>query len=158
METDHDISIIKNDRLLRDPSGTGLVGRASGVDLTNTAFAHPIIFYTGRFGDKLMMGDYYKMEGAPSYLSIFCPVCQNSLRISEDNKRIEYDPDIKPKFGTMREETILAGLEASSLGGLLSVERFGCTWELEPALRRSFGFAVCNWRVVIDNNIARDVR
>ncbi len=154
----HDVSIIKNDHRAHDPSGTGLVGRASGVNLNETAFAHPVIFYGGRHSPaRFIRADLFKMDGAPDYLVLYCPVCQNALRITEDNKRIEYDPEVKPRFGSVREEDILVGLSTPDLGGLLSVERFRCAWEVQPDLRRSFGFAICPWQVVIDNNVARDV-
>lgn len=141
----------------RDPSGsTGLIGHSAGYNFESAA-KKIALHYLARNGREFFLtADYYDLE-TPHYLLIYCPNCQNTLRISADNKRIEFEPEGKPKFGSYREEAVLAGLELMSYGGLLSVESFGCTWELEPTLRRGFGLAVCNWRVVIEKNVIRDV-
>jgi hypothetical protein len=140
-----------------DPAGrSGLVGVSAGYNFENAA-RKIALHYPGKSGrEYFLTADYFDLE-TPKYLLIYCPQCQNTLRIAEDNKRIEFEPEGRPKFGSYREEAVLAGLELSSYGGLLSVESFGCTWELEPTLRRNFGLATCNWRVVIEKNVIRDI-
>lgn len=140
----------------RDPSGSPLVGHSAGINFEKTA-KKIVLHYAPRRSahEFLLTADLYDLE-TPRYLLVYCPICRNTLRISEDNKRFEWIPDGRPVFRGYREEEVLATLGIVSLGGLLSVEEFGCTWELEPDLRRSFGLATCPWRVAIDKNIVRD--
>lgn len=134
-----------------DPAGTGLRGAASTMRLDRTALGHPKIVYK----DFLLEADIYALPDAPMYAHIICPLCRNALRITQDNKTFTYDPKVAPKIAAMLRN---CGVQDGPYwGGSLSVERFECTWESEPERRRDFGLAVCNWRVEIDNNIARDV-
>lgn len=159
----HDIAIIRSsERAVRDPV-TGRPGYSSGTSLMGGA-ERVVIYYAGRHGQFFLVGDWYSMKGAPSYLNIFCPLCgsdpnsqRGSLRISQDNKAIDFDRDVPARIRGFDESQILASLQLSSIGGRISIEPFGCTWEVEPTLRRGFGFGVCTWRVAIDNNVARDV-
>jgi hypothetical protein len=107
-------------------------GMASDCLFDKLAFAHPKI----RWHDRLVIGDLYKAADEAT-LVIICPKCLHQLTISSKNKSIHYD-----------EET-----------GLISIERFGCTWELddkEPTAQH-FGMSLCGWSVVVDNGVARDV-
>ncbi len=148
---------IVSNRKMADPAGTGIVGDTSGVDFSKTAAAHPIIQYRTKSGrSRFIVADLFTPPGVSQYLMIRCPLCENVLRISEDNKEFRYEPLRVPSFPDMRLEEVLIECSARQIGGTLSVERFSCTWEVEPSLRRKFGFAVCPWRVAIDNNIAKD--
>lgn len=135
-----------------DPTGTTRNrGVASTMRLDRTALGHPKIAYK----DFLLEADVYALPDAPMYVHIICPLCRNALRITQDNKAIDYDPKRVPKIVTHLRN---CGIEdMPHWGGTLSVERFECTWESDPEIRRQFGLARCNWRVEIENNIARDV-
>jgi len=74
------------------------------------------------------------------------------------------EPDAMParvaKQLGMSYEELARYLELDNVEGLrggLSIGKIGCTWEEDPTARRSFGLATCQWSVVIDNNIARNV-
>jgi hypothetical protein len=149
----------------KDPTGSGLVGRSVGnVDLSKSALGHPVIYYRSKEGKEFFLtADVYAPpdpSGAPRgalSVHIYCPHCSNHLTIRQDNKAIDYDrhaPVVIPGFLSGE---IAAGLGVADLGGRLSVEKFRCTWEERPDLRRSFGFGVCGFRVVIENNVARPI-
>jgi hypothetical protein len=139
----------------RDPV-TGTIGTSMGYNLSAAAQKTVLYYKRRRTGEEFFLtADVYQLEGQPLYLILFCPLCQNTLRVSEDNKSMQYEPEIAPKFPGFRAEEILSSINAPSLGGLLSVEPFGCTWEAEPELRRTH-FSVCTWRVSITNNVVRD--
>ncbi len=147
---------------------TGERGKASGLNLANTATAKPIVLYR----DKLLTLDVYSLPGQPMYIILYCPLCdlnrprkekqKQSLRISEDNKKIDFDPKALPNIpGFSSPQEIVNSLDhvtsVDQIRGRISVEPFGCTWEEKSDLRRGFGFGVCGWKVVIENNIARDI-
>lgn len=120
----------------------------------------PVILHYpgGRLGyEHFHTADLYQLDGAKPYLLIFCPLCQNNLRISADNKKFDYDPERKPRFKGWSEYEVCKALGIVDIGGSFSTEEIACSWELEPDLRRSFGLAVCPWRAVIENNIIREV-
>lgn len=150
-------------RRSKDPI-SNRIGADHGFHFKHSAVANPVIYYRGRHGEFFLTLDLYQPEGAPPYLLMYCPLhshdSDTSIRIARDNKRFEYEPDRKPRFPGYREEELLAGLELPSLGGALSVEAFGCTWEADPSFRRAGrgigGFSICPFRVAIDQNIARD--
>lgn len=101
--------------------------------------------------------------GELAFLHLLCPKCQangrtNALKIAVGNKRISYDPKGKRKPFDGWTKGQMAKLPNGGLGGLLSVEAFRCTWEAEPAQRHAHGLSVCSWHVVIDCNVAHDVR
>ncbi len=98
-----------------------------------------------RYKDFLITADLYRVkvgEQTTIRLLLLCPRCRNALTIESTKKAISYDDS------SMKEA-----------GGQLSVEPFTCTWELDPAKegrRMEFGLGLCNWRVAIDKNIAKD--
>lgn len=165
METPrHSFNVIRSTDRAMDPLGRGNVGRSSGVDFRKSAAGHPIVHYDGKHGRGFLVLDVYKLIGAPMYVHLVCPACSNrgheqeaSLRIGEENKKMSYEPDGVPKFAGFNLDEVVRGMGQPSHGGLISIEPFRCTWEIEPTLRRDFGFSVCEWSVAIDNNIARDV-
>lgn len=119
-----------------DPSGSGLVGHQASLNLSRTALGHPKI----RYRDLVIEADVYALPGVPMYVHILCPKCRHALKIAEDRKHIEYDPKAGPPQD----------------GGRISIEAFQCTWEMDDQ-RQQFGLSLCGWKVVVDNNIARDV-
>ena len=147
-----------------DPSGTGMRGTAPGYNLTKSAIGHPMLFYKLPNGKELVLeADVYALPGEPVKVHIICPICAlsghkgNSLQISQEQKQLSYEPNERvpppPGWSARRMREVLP----DGAGGLLSIEEFGCSWEVQPELQRQFGFAVCPWRVVIDKNVVRDV-
>jgi hypothetical protein len=120
------------------PDPTGQIrkrGMAQEMRLTQTAMGHPLI----RYGDHIIEADVYKIADEPMMVHLICPRCRNAIRITEDRKEIDYDPNA----GDPRQ------------GGRLSIEPFECTWELS-AERQNFGVGLCRWRVGIQDNVAKD--
>lgn len=118
--------------------GQTVRGQASTLDFTNGAFAKPRIVYTGRFGKYVLDGDLYFSESDGFSLHILCPVCSvpekpHGLWVKSKDKRIEWDAERG-----------------------ISIEAFGCTWELPEDRTMHFGLGLCSWRVAIENNVARD--
>lgn len=149
-----------------DPASTSLRGVSSGFNFVNTATAHPVVLYR----DRLLTLDVYSLPDQPLKVMLYCPRCEarrkpgapmvQSLTISQENKAIHFDPNTLPRIPGFTHGELAKYLGLSSIDGLrgqISVEAFRCTWEEEPDLKRGFGFSVCGWHVVIENNIARDV-
>jgi hypothetical protein len=139
---------------------------SSGINLNQSALCHPVVWYP-RMGEFLTL-DAFAMPGTPLYLVVRCPFCQSrnpdsegmDLTIKADQKGISLDHKAMPKFPGFETSEVARGLglqSADDLRGVLSVDEFGCTWEEEPELKRDFGFSCCQWNVVIENNVARDV-
>lgn len=149
-----------------DPVGTGLKGVSGGYNLGVNAVARPIVLWR----DRILTIDLYALPNTPMYGIIYCPICAEiavaqgrevpSLKIDQSNKKIDFEPGVVPKIPGFSTDELVKYLGAESseaIAGRISIEPFGCTWEAEPTLRRQFGFGVCNWKVAIDNNIARDL-
>lgn len=117
--------------LAGDPD-TGLM---STVSLSQSAIAHPIV----RYKEFVLELDVYKTPDEPMYVHLICPRCHNMLTISAKRKRMEL------RDGGERK------------GGIISIEPFECTWEMEPNGRRvGFGLGLCRLKLAIDENIAKD--
>jgi hypothetical protein len=138
----------------------------SGVNLNQSALCHPVVFYP-KMGIFLTL-DVFALPGTPMYVVVRCPICQArnpdsegmDLTIKEDQKDISLDINAIPKIPGFTTQELLQGLDlqsSSDLRGVLSVEKFGCTWEESPELKRGFGLSCCPWNVVIENNVLRDV-
>lgn len=140
-----EINFIAGDGVAR-VHGSEERGIASDTNMTKNAMAHPMIRYSGRFGEFVLECDLYQMPLAAGkselMLHLICPVCStpesaHALRITSAMKKMDYD----------------------NLRGI-SVEAFGCTWELPAAGSTpgalKFGMGLCKWRVVIENNRAYD--
>lgn len=144
-------------------------GVSSGANLTNSAICHPIVLYRGRGMERFLTLDVFAAPGAPMYAVIYCPLCQardpenrfnRSLTIKGENKKIDLDIRAIPTFKGFTTPELVNDLglqNKDELRGRISIEPFGCTWEEDPELRRGFGFSCCNWKIEINNNIARDV-
>jgi hypothetical protein len=105
------------------------------------------VYYKGRFGEFVLEVDVFPHEkGVMAH--IYCPVCStaekpHNLQITPDKKKIEWDKDRG-----------------------LSVEPFACSWEMPTAgaHQKASGQSniivkadtMCRWKVVIENNRARD--
>jgi hypothetical protein len=144
-------------------------GVSSGANLTNSALCKPVVLYRGRGMERLLTLDVFALPGVPMYAVIYCPLCQTrdpenklnrSLTIKADNKKIDLDHKAIPRIPGFTTEELVRELglqNQDELRGRISIEPFGCTWEEDPELKREFGFSCCNWKIAIDNNVARDV-
>lgn len=141
-------------------------GVVSGPNFTGAAEAKPIVLWR----DRLLTLDVYQLPNQPMYVILYCPICMggekndHSLRITEDNKAIDFDPKAMPKIPGFTHDELVHSLglsHKSEIAGRISIEPFGCTWEAEADLKRATGhiggFSVCPWNVEITNNIAKDV-
>jgi hypothetical protein len=154
---DKDLVTIGGD--VPDPTGQSSArGAQCSYDLERTKYGEPKILYRDRSGQQfLLTADVYKYEGAPLEMLLFCPRCSqkgamHTLRITQDKKHIEYDPNHNPQVAWGQ------GGRLIPLGGRLSVERFMCSHELDATKGVSViaSANLCRWQVVIENNIARD--
>ena len=112
----------------------------SSMNATRAAKGHPQVRYEEKATGQiyLMTCDVY-IEGDELMVHMYCPKCRHNLAIKSSNKQISYDMDNDR---------------------LIFVEAFKCSWEMDDELlgeTRKFGFSLCNWNVVIDNGLARDV-
>lgn len=128
------------------------------------AIGQPKCIYSfGNGVEMLVEIDVYHVPGEPVSLHLLCPHCmarehgeRNSLRITADRKGLSYDPTAHvPAFPGWTDRDML-GLPGGSAGGLLSVGRFRCAWEVDPRHRESIG-NVCDFEAVIDRNVIRRV-
>jgi hypothetical protein len=129
--------------------------------------AKPIVLWR----DRLLTLDVYQLPNQPMYVILYCPICMGgekndrSLRITADNKAIDFDPTAMPKIPGFTPAELVANLglqHPRQVAGRISIEPFGCTWEAEDDLHHRAtehigGFSVCPWNVEITNNIAKDV-
>lgn len=154
-----------SNRVARDPV-TGRSVAEQTVHLDSKAIGHPKILYRAKASGRayVITADVYKFQGEPMKIHIMCPLCgergvENALTINEGHKHIEYDANAPLSMMLPNEqgETTLM-----DMGGTLSVERIGCTWEekitaeVSRATGTLQGTNLCRWRVVIENNIAKD--
>lgn len=147
-----------------DPAGTNLRGVAPGYRLNQSALGHPMLLWkvpgTGR--ELVLEADVYALPDQPMHIYLLCPVClmskqQNQLSIRRDQKQFSYELDREvPTFPGWTHEQMLHAFPRG-LGGLLNVEPFRCTFEMQPELQRAFGLAQCTFSVAIDNNVVRNV-
>jgi hypothetical protein len=153
-----------------DPAGTDLRGVSPGYDFTRAAAGHPFLHYTmGR--EIFIEADVYAIGDEPPHIILHCPWCiargrptnQTGLRIRADAKPFSYEPEgVVPPFPGWTVEQMRHAFPRGA-GGLLSIaEPIACTWEEDPALERGgdgiSGLSRCGWKVVIENNVIRDVR
>ncbi len=121
---------------VKDPTGiSNKMGQQSSIDLTGSAIGHPEIRFDLGAETFVVTADVYLQDGE-LLVHLICPQCStpekaNGLTIRASQKQMSYENE------------------------LLSVEPFGCTWEIEGSLRRNFGLNRCTLRVAIDKNVAR---
>lgn len=122
---------------------TGQMGHASTAKLDRMK-REVMVNYQGRHipnGDLglVMTVDVYEVDGTTSVI-LLCPKCKHALRVTSDNKKVEFDKQCFVEHG-----------------GRLSIERFQCSWETEPEGRRmDFGLSLCKWAGAIEDNVCRD--
>lgn len=148
------------------PDGaSGFKGFSSTFQFGNV-IAKPNLFYQTSHIPLILEADIHGSAEAPEvadFILLFCPLClaggrKNTLRISKGNKRFFFSPqETREPFPGWTPEQML-GLPGGGVGGLLSVEKFRCTWEEDPSIRRGAGFAGCSWHVQIERNVIIDVR
>jgi len=86
-----------------------------------------------RYRDIILESELYK-AGDELTLHMMCPKCRHALKISSKNKQMDWD------------------------GKYISVERSGCTWELDTDIPTGV-FTIsnlCNWKFYIDRGMAKD--
>ena len=79
------MSVAKNEEVF-EIKGDMDNGMSFGYDLEKTAIGHPSI----RYRDRLTQADVYEMDGHLMVV-LYCPKCEDALRITTDKKRIRYD-------------------------------------------------------------------
>ena len=151
-----------------DPRARGV---APGYDLSNSATGKPLVQYKMSGEELRLEFDVYNdLEGVKPHIMLICPWClarrgeSVGLRIFRDHKHYDFNVDERvPPFPGWSEDQMakLARSRAGGIGGRLTInEVIGCTWEADPSSMRSQGvngFAICQWRVKITDNVARDV-
>jgi len=111
-----------------DPTGqSSQRGTEVGMDLTSQAMAKVQVRYQNRSGDDAIMDCEIYEVEGALSMHMLCPKCERGLRVTSVKKRIE-----------------LSG-QRISIGRDEPGQRIGCSW------------GDCDWRVVIKDNIARDV-
>lgn len=158
-----------------DPHARGPIHTESTMMLTRTAVGHPKVYYKAKDGREFVLtADVYKFPGEPFKVALFCPLCSvevptpdgpkfdiHTLEIKGDRKHVEYSPT---SIVTMSLPDEAGVTKMTDMGGRLDVEKFGCTWEVHTGMPVSRGDAgvimkgvnLCQWRVVIERNVARD--
>lgn len=137
-----------------DPTGSGLVGQSSQISLERAVIGRTLVKAEEGGQTVLLEVDVYPLaSGNGLELLVLCPRCRHQIRITSERKEISYELERTPAWVTemalQLEQPILAV-------GELSVEPFGCTWELDDGHgRKRFGNSLCGWRVGIDRNVAR---
>ncbi len=111
--------------------------------------------------DVFLTVDVYALPGEPMKIHLLCPRCHKHLTIPGYRKAISFEPGERNPQRT----TIVASGRPELVGmadlGRLSVEQFECTWEIGEDKHVTGGLhtgvSLCRLRLVIDNNIAREV-
>jgi hypothetical protein len=114
-----------------DPTGTGQMGHASQLDMTHGA-TKVNVRYDGKYGRYVMNTDVYEATPGQYEVHIHCPKCHEVSRITSERKAIEFE------------------------GGFLSVERWGCCWEMPEGRRMEFGIGLCRASYAVDRNVLKD--
>jgi hypothetical protein len=164
-EADKELFHIHGDApVVGDPEGVVGAGHAPGYNLTQMAAGHPMCIYEMPGGQEMIVEvDVYQVPGAPMRLHLLCPHClardhgnRNALNISADNKQMSYEANrIVPTYPGWSDRQMVKAFPRGA-GGLLSVERFRCSWEIQPEYRAQLG-NICDFDVVIDKNVIRRV-
>lgn len=113
----------------------------------------------------VVVADVYAIDGEPLKVHLFCPKCRRQLQIDQAKKAIDWRPtDASPVAGELK--TVLdpdAHWLCDNLG-ILSVNTFLCTWELEDQMQDKgkdanviVGGSLCKFRGVIDRNVLKEI-
>jgi hypothetical protein len=133
--------------LAGDPEGDRGISCTYRAD---TAKQEVIVVYK----DFVMTVDVYALPGEPVELHIICPKCRNKSRITAARKKIDLE------FGAGKPIRLPDGRMMQTVARL-SVEPFQCSWEMpgagehKPGIRAG-GLTLCQLKLAIDNNVAKD--
>ena len=109
--------------------------------------------------------DVYAIPGEPVKLHLICPRCHHTLTVNADRKAIDWQPTTPSPFPkTLREVLPPESQYLAAHPGVLSVDEFQCTWELEDKMQDAgrqdlgviTGGSLCRYRGVIDRNVLRE--
>lgn len=149
-----------------DPAGTGLRGQAPGYRFTQAALGHPLCFYSfgAPGGDTIVEMDVYAPPDQPMYVHLLCPHClvrskaTHGITVRADQKGMSYDPHGIARTFPGWTDAQMARAYPRGTGGLISIDRFRCTWELDPALAVAQGHTrnpICDFDVIVADNVIR---
>lgn len=108
--------------------------------------------------------DVYAFAGPEFRIELVCPRCHHQLTVTAERKAIDWNPVAPCPFP----QTVRAELEPehhylAAMPGVISVEEFGCTWELEDQMqdknkdvRIISSSSRCRYRGVIDKNVLKE--
>lgn len=115
--------------------------------------------------EHVLTVDVYAIPGEPTKVHLTCPRCHHQLTIDGNRKAIDWNPTAPSPLpiSTLRE--IPRELLRNAVYGVISVETFQCTWELEDRMqdagKQDLGViangSLCRYRAVIDRNTIREV-
>lgn len=136
-----------------DPTGTTSNRGLQSTIRLDGGKQETLVLFRGRHGDFVMTVDVYAMPGEATQIHFICPKCHKQGRITSDQKAIDWNP-VEHRVLSMPDG------QRARTGGILSVEPFGCTWEMgaeahTPGIR-SGGLTLCGMKIAIDANVARE--
>ncbi len=112
-----------------------------------------------RYRDQLLTVDVYCIPGEPIQVHLFCPRCCKQLRVSADRKRIDWDPGADHPHQQAAAELDAHGFGPAPKVGVLSIEPFGCTWEVGGDRHNQGGLhtgvTLCRLKLGISRNVAQ---
>lgn len=125
------------------------------------------VIFRGRsdsFNRAILTVDVYAIPGEPLKVHLICPKCSHQLTIDGHKKPIEWAPNSPSPIASELRSDLGPDMQylAANLG-VLTIEPFTCTWELEDKMRGNqdvgviSGMARCNFRGAITKNILREV-
>lgn len=109
--------------------------------------------------------DVYAIPGEPVKLHMICPKCHHTLTVNADKKPIDWNPAAPSPFPRTLREVLPPESQYLALHpGVISVEEFQCTWELEDVqqdkgkdVNLMVSGSLCRFRAAIDKNVMREV-
>lgn len=116
---------------------------------------------------NLQVDVYQYTPGGPLLLLLICPHCtarghvgkdeDHGINVRQEVKAMEFlpPPQPTPVFPGWTTAAMMREFP-DGLGGLLSTDPFGCTWDVLPHQRHLVG-NVCDFHVVIERNVIRRV-
>lgn len=109
--------------------------------------------------------DVYAIPNEPVKLHLICPKCKHTLTVDGNRKAIDWRPtEPSPHARALREVLPAEARYLADNLGVMSVEEFQCTWELEDQKQDNqkevgiiSGRQLCKFRGVIERNILREI-
>jgi len=138
-------------------------GLQPGYELNKSALGHPMCLYVIGGQEMIVELDVYKVGLEPMTVHLLCPHCtardhdtRNALRLTAGHKKMSYDPaGVVPTFPGWSDHQMVTAFPMGA-GGLFSVDRFRCAWEVDGKHRHAIG-NICDFEVTIDKNVVRPV-